>query len=101
MPQKLAWLQRKIEENSHNLFYYFLFLRLTPMVPNWFLNASSAIVGVPFKLFFLTTLVGLVPYTTILIKSGLMLDEVSTIGFDFNVSSPSLSQNSESLVSSH
>ena len=86
MPNKLAWLQRKIDENRHNLLYYFLFLRLTPIVPNWFLNASSAVVGVPFDIFSVATLFGLLPYTIILIKTGLMLDSVSTIGFDFYVS---------------
>ena len=86
MPEKLAWLQRKINENRENLFYYFMFLRLTPIVPNWFLNASSAVVGVPFWIFFSASLVGLAPYSFILIKMGLMLDEVSQIGFDFNVS---------------
>lgn len=90
MPEKLAWLQRKIDENKSNLFYYFLFLRLTPIVPNWFLNASSAVVGVPFWIFFSTSLVGLMPYSFILIKMGLMLDEVSQIGFDFNVSNNQL-----------
>jgi len=63
-----------------------MFLRLTPLVPNWFLNVSSASVGVPFWVFSLTTFVGLIPYTTILVKTGLMLDSVSHIGFDANVS---------------
>jgi len=74
MPKKLAWLQQKIDENRHNLLYYFLFLRLTPIVPNWFLNASSSVVGVPFRIFFVASLFGLLPYTIILIKTGLMLD---------------------------
>ena len=90
MPGKLAWLQTKIDENKHNLLYYFLFLRLTPIVPNWFLNASAALVGVPFSIFGLATMIGLVPYTAILVKMGLTLDEVSHIGFDFRVSVMSL-----------
>ena len=91
MPQKLAWLQRKIDENRHNMLYYFLFLRLTPIVPNWFLNASAAVVGVPFWVFFFASLVGLLPYTFILIKTGLMLEDVKTIGgLDLYVSSPVL-----------
>ena len=49
MPNKVAWLQRKIKENRHNLLYYFMFLRLTPLVPNWFLNASSGTVVAPTK----------------------------------------------------
>ena len=83
MPKKLAWFQQKIDQNKHNLFYYFLFLRLTPVVPNWFLNASSAIVGVPFSIFFIATLIGLVPYSAILINMGLALDSITTIGHDW------------------
>ena len=63
-----------------------MFLRLSPICPNWFLNASSAVVGVPFYIFASATVVGIMPYTLILIKTGLMLDEVSHIGFDLNVS---------------
>ena len=35
-----------------------LFLRLTPLVPNWFVNVSSPIVGIPIKYFALGTLFG-------------------------------------------
>lgn len=86
MPNKVAWLQRKINENRHNLLYYFMFLRLTPLVPNWFLNASSAVVGVPFHIFAGATLIGLAPYTIILVRMGLMLDSISHVGFDASVS---------------
>ena len=55
-------------------------------MPNWFLNASSAIVGVPFSIFFIATLIGLVPYSAILINMGLALDQITTIGHDWNVS---------------
>ena len=90
MPKKLAWFQDKIDQNKHNLFYYFLFLRLTPVVPNWFLNASSAIVGVPFSIFFIATLIGLIPYSAILINMGLALDQITTIGHDWNVSTKNI-----------
>ena len=88
MPNKVAWLQRKIKENRHNLLYYFMFLRLTPLVPNWFLNASSGTVGVPFSIFVGATTLGLIPYTIMLVRTGLMLDSITTIGFDASVSSP-------------
>jgi uncharacterized membrane protein YdjX (TVP38/TMEM64 family) len=35
-----------------------LFLRLTPLVPNWFVNIASPIVGMPVKYFSLGTLFG-------------------------------------------
>ena len=85
-PNKVTWLKGKMTENQQNLFYYFLFLRLTPIVPNWFLNSSAAVVGVPFWTFLIGSLVGQLPYTFILIRTGLMLESVSHIGFDLNVS---------------
>jgi len=42
----------------HNLFWYMLFLRITPLIPNWFVNISSPIVGIPFPYFFFGTLFG-------------------------------------------
>lgn len=90
MPNKLAWLQTKINENRHNLLYYFMFLRVTPLVPNWFLNASSAVVGVPFNIFAGATLIGLAPYTIMCVRMGLMLDSISSVGFDASVSNLSL-----------
>ena len=42
----------------HNLFWYMLFLRITPLIPNWFVNISSPIVGIPFRYFFFGTLFG-------------------------------------------
>jgi uncharacterized membrane protein YdjX (TVP38/TMEM64 family) len=35
-----------------------LFLRITPLLPNWFVNVASPIVGVPLHIFVLATLVG-------------------------------------------
>jgi len=35
-----------------------LFLRLTPLVPNWFVNIASPIVGMPIKIFATGTLFG-------------------------------------------
>ena len=82
MPQKVAWFKMKIDENRHNLFYYFLFLRLTPIVPNWFLNASSGVVGVPYWVFLSASLVGLLPYTFILLNMGFTLDKITHVGID-------------------
>ena len=50
-------------ENKHNLFYHMLFLRLAPVAPNIFVNAASGVVGIPFKIFFLASFVGQLPFT--------------------------------------
>ena len=57
-PAKFQWFQDKIEENEHNLFYYFLFLRFAPVAPNLFLNVAAGLVGIPFLIFLGASLIG-------------------------------------------
>ncbi len=57
-PEKFAWFESKITENQDNLFYYFLFLRLAPVAPNLFLNMAAGLVGVPYGIFLLASLIG-------------------------------------------
>ena len=55
----LTWLLlAQTQANKHNLFYYLLFLRLTPLLPNWFVNVASPVVGVPLWKFALATFIG-------------------------------------------
>lgn len=54
----IASFKSRIAQNQSNLFYYLLFLRITPLLPNWFVNIASPLVDVPFKYFFLATLIG-------------------------------------------
>jgi len=49
----------KLQKHRDNLFWFMLFLRISPMLPNWFVNISSPIVGVPYFIFFLATLIGI------------------------------------------
>ncbi len=57
-PQLVVQLNNRIQSHKENLFYYMLFLRITPLVPNWFINVSSPIIGIPFGHFFFATLFG-------------------------------------------
>ena len=54
----VLFLMRQIRKNNDNLMYYLLFLRITPLLPNWFVNVSSPIVGIPVSKFVLATLIG-------------------------------------------
>lgn len=58
---KLQFMQTEVEKRRENLVFFMLFLRVSPLLPNWFVNLSSPIVGIPFHIFFLTTLVGIAP----------------------------------------
>ena len=79
-PEKFAFFKQKIEENRHNLFFYFLFLRLAPVVPNLLINTASGIVGIPFGTYLIGSLIGQLPFTFIYIKTGGMLDQLTTVG---------------------
>ena len=82
----LVAFKAKLDANKENLFYYFLFLRVTPILPNWFLNISSGNLGVSYKIFFFGTLLGLIPNAIILATAGVELatlgDASGSSGFD-------------------
>lgn len=65
-----------VQKNRHNLFWYMLFLRLTPLVPNWFVNLGSPLVGIPYKYFLGASMIGLMPMNFILMKTGQTLQEI-------------------------
>jgi uncharacterized membrane protein YdjX (TVP38/TMEM64 family) len=56
-----------VAKRRKSLLNYMLFLRLTPTLPNTFINFASPIVDVPYHIFFLGTVIGLVPaaYVTV------------------------------------
>jgi uncharacterized membrane protein YdjX (TVP38/TMEM64 family) len=50
-----------VDEKRSTLFTFMLFLRTTPLIPNWFVNVSSPIAGIPLSTFFLGTFFGKSP----------------------------------------
>lgn len=84
VPGRIVWFSRKIKDQHGNLFWYLLFLRITPLLPNWFINISSPILDIPLVYFVLATLFGLMPLNIVHLRTGLILSEVNQIGkFDF------------------
>jgi uncharacterized membrane protein YdjX (TVP38/TMEM64 family) len=78
---QLASLRLRISKHRTNLFWYMLFLRMTPLVPNWFVNLAAGHVGIPLSYFALATAIGLTPNNVILIRTGLSLSEITHFGF--------------------
>lgn len=78
-PDKVALLQRKVEENRNSLFFFLLFLRLFPMTPNWFLNLSAPILNIPMAQFFFSVLIGLIPYNFICVQTGSILSTLTSL----------------------
>ena len=39
--QRVSWLSRTIAKHQDNLLPYLIFLRISPILPSWFINAAS------------------------------------------------------------
>ena len=77
--------KHSIDNNKQNLFFYLLFLRITPLLPNWLINLSSPVVGIPYKYFILATFIGLMPANIMHVNMGSEISQLKQIGFDFKI----------------
>ncbi|XVF37214.1 hypothetical protein REPUB_Repub19eG0127400 [Reevesia pubescens] len=71
-PDKLRFFQAEIAKRRDKLLNYMLFLRITPTLPNVFINLASPIVDIPFHVFFLATFIGLIPASYIIVKVSVL-----------------------------
>ncbi|GFY95295.1 SNARE associated Golgi protein family [Actinidia rufa] len=67
-PEKLKYFQTEIAKRKEKLLNYMLFLRITPTLPNLFINLASPIVDIPFHVFFLATAIGLIPASYVTVR---------------------------------
>ena len=68
-----------IQQHKPHLFFYFIFIRVTPFIPNWFANLSIPHLTVPLHIFFLGTLFGVMPITWIQLQVGVLLEEYTAM----------------------
>ncbi|KAF8300307.1 putative SNARE associated Golgi protein [Trypanosoma cruzi] len=66
----LAKIRLQVTRYRGDLFVYLLFLRLTPILPNWLVNLASPVVGVPLRVFALATCLGILPQTYLTVRFG-------------------------------
>ncbi|KDP43353.1 hypothetical protein JCGZ_25458 [Jatropha curcas] len=78
-PDKLRVFQSEIAKRREKLLNYMLFLRVTPTLPNLFINLASPIVDIPFHVFFLATFLGLIPASYITVRAGLALGDLKSV----------------------
>jgi uncharacterized membrane protein YdjX (TVP38/TMEM64 family) len=67
-----------VAKRKAHLFNYMLFLRITPTLPNTFINMASPIVGIPYGTFLSATILGLIPATFISVRAGLALGDLKS-----------------------
>ncbi|CAJ1987084.1 SNARE associated Golgi protein [Leishmania donovani] len=66
----LTKIRSQVSHHRADLFVYLLFLRLTPILPNWLVNLASPVLGVPLHTFAGATLLGIVPQTYLTVRFG-------------------------------
>ncbi|ORC85887.1 SNARE associated golgi family protein [Trypanosoma theileri] len=76
----LSKIRTQVHRHRSELFVYLLFLRLTPILPNWLVNLASPVVGVPIRVFALATFVGIVPQTYLTVRFGAFARVSGTAG---------------------
>lgn len=78
-PDKLMFFQKQVAKRREKLLNYMLFLRVTPTLPNTFINLASPIVDVPYHIFLLATLIGLIPASYVTVRAGIALGELTSL----------------------
>ncbi|EPS65624.1 hypothetical protein M569_09150 [Genlisea aurea] len=79
-PDKLIFFQAQVAKRREKLLNYMLFLRVTPALPNTFINVASPIVDVPYRIFLLATFIGLIPAAYVTVRAGITLGELQSVG---------------------
>ncbi|XP_011170769.1 transmembrane protein 41 homolog isoform X2 [Solenopsis invicta] len=67
-----------VTKHRDNLLNYMLFLRITPLLPNWFINLASPVFGVPIIPFTVGTFFGVAPPSFIAIQAGQTLNKLTS-----------------------
>lgn len=78
LKSRLSMFQQKVEAVKSDLFWYIVFLRVTPFLPNWFINLASPVINVPWKPFVFGTFVGVAPPSLIYIQAGTTLNTLAS-----------------------
>ncbi|XP_068627694.1 transmembrane protein 41 homolog isoform X2 [Battus philenor] len=77
-PERAAQWSKAVAKHKNNLLNYIIFLRVTPFLPNWFINMSAPVIGVPLVPFALGTFIGVAPPSFVAIQAGQTLHTLTS-----------------------
>ncbi|KAJ8396725.1 hypothetical protein AAFF_G00015630 [Aldrovandia affinis] len=80
LTEKAQKWSQQVDKHREHLINYIIFLRITPFLPNWFINITSPIINVPLGVFFLGTFLGVAPPSFVAINAGTTLYKLTTAG---------------------
>lgn len=78
-PARLEQFSAGVTARRAHLLNYLVFLRVTPLLPNTFINVASPIVGVPLWVFIAGTALGCLPNHLIAVSAGCRLGELESL----------------------
>ncbi|XP_020894734.1 transmembrane protein 41B [Exaiptasia diaphana] len=80
IPERVEKWRSQVSHHKDDILSYIIFLRITPFLPNWFINITSPVIGVPLFPFFLGTFIGVAPPSFGFISAGVELYVLTTTG---------------------
>ncbi|XP_071830782.1 transmembrane protein 41B-like [Apostichopus japonicus] len=80
IPERVEKWSGAIARHREHLLNYIIFLRITPFLPNWFINITSPVLQVPLWPFFLGTFLGVAPPSFVAIQAGTTLYQLTHTG---------------------
>lgn len=89
-PEKAHVWAVQVDKHREDLLSYMLFLRMTPFLPNWFINLVAPVIGVPLYPFALGTFLGVAPPSFIAIQAGKTLYKMTSSSDAFSWGSVTL-----------
>lgn len=78
IPERVEKWAENVKRHQDNLTNYIIFLRITPFLPNWFINIAAPIIDVPLFPFWLGTFIGVGPPSILAIHAGTTLQQLSS-----------------------
>ncbi|XP_023342429.1 transmembrane protein 41B [Eurytemora carolleeae] len=78
IPDRANDWSKKVDKQRDNLISYILFLRITPFLPNWFINIVSPVIGVPLVPFWVGSFFGVAPPSFVFIQAGTALQQLTS-----------------------
>ncbi|MGH0134293.1 UNVERIFIED_CONTAM: hypothetical protein FKN15_027076 [Acipenser sinensis] len=70
LTEKAVKWSQQVDKHRGHLINYIVFLRITPFLPNWFINITSPVINVPLGVFFIGTFFGKILHVNCMVSLG-------------------------------
>ncbi|KAG5682572.1 hypothetical protein PVAND_011917 [Polypedilum vanderplanki] len=83
-PKRAEQWSHQVQKHKDDMLSYILFLRMTPLLPNWFINLVAPVIGVPLFPFVFGTFAGVMPPSFLAIEAGKTLYKMTSSSIAFS-----------------